>query len=384
MKTEEGTSLLSRWLPNDPVERRRTTVPVVVWSVCALLALSLLVQRTQRYHYVGIAQSRDFEISANLDGAVDAVLVELNDRVKAGDVIARLDDSTLRAQIETSRATIRKLTSDLDAARVDLASTRGDRLSSWVADLRRFQIDEERRQLEAMSLRVQVESDEVELQRLQSETKRHEALLAAGVASQLEVDNLRSEQKALLRKIEESRTYLAQIEKEYDATRKRREAFERQTAPVEAQDPILMPLREAIAVEQQRLKEIETQRAALTLRSPVAGQVASILCRTGQSVVPGEPIAVVTEESVREIVAFVGEDDGIEVKEQTPVLITSRRARGAAAESVVLKVGDGIQALPARLWRDPRTADYGRTIVIASTPAMLLQPGELVDIKFLD
>ena len=52
------------------------------------------------------------------------------------------------------------------------------------------------------------------------------------------------------------------------------------------------------------------------------------------------------------------------------------------AESVVLRVGESIQPLPQRLWRDPRFPDYGRAVVIAATPTMRLTPGELVNVKF--
>jgi hypothetical protein len=85
---------------------------------------------------------------------------------------------------------------------------------------------------------------------------------------------------------------------------------------------------------------------------------------------------------VQEIVAYLSEEDGLEVGESTPVIISSRAGGRTLAESRVLRVGPSIQPLPQRLWTDPRFPDYGRAVVIAATPAMNLTPGEIVNIKF--
>ena len=116
---------------------------------------------------------------------------------------------------------------------------------------------------------------------------------------------------------------------------------------------------------------------------PVLGQVSQMLCSTGQSVIPGEPIMMIAERSVREIVAYLSESDGRRITLDTPVMVTSRNQPGMTAESVVIRVGPTIQALPQRLWRDPALPDYGRAVVIAAAPAMALTPGELVDVEFL-
>ena len=76
-------------------------------------------------------------------------------------------------------------------------------------------------------------------------------------------------------------------------------------------------------------------------------------------------------------------DDGLQIRESTPVIVSSRSSGRTVAESVVLRVGPSIQPLPQRLWTDPRFPDYGRAVVIAATPAMNLTPGEIVNIKFL-
>ncbi len=131
------------------------------------------------------------------------------------------------------------------------------------------------------------------------------------------------------------------------------------------------------------MTEIELQRQALLLRSPVAGQVSALLCRQGQAVRPGEPILTVTEQTPREIVAYLKEADGETARKSARVLVASRTEAGRVAESLVVRVGPSIQQLPQRLWRNPRIPDYGRPVVIAGVPALDLTPGELVEVRFL-
>jgi hypothetical protein len=92
---------------------------------------------------------------------------------------------------------------------------------------------------------------------------------------------------------------------------------------------------------------------------------------------------VVSEDSVREIVAFLAEDDGREIAPSTRVVVSTRGAAGTVAESVVLRVGPTIQEMPQRLWRNPRVPDYGRAVVVAAAPGMQLTPGEVVNVKLL-
>lgn len=362
---------------------KNRTLPVVVWSVAAIMVLIMLVGRAQRFDYIGLAQSPEYEISSSADGTIETVVVELFQDVDAGDVVVKLNDERVMASIRTSEATIRQLNAELDATGAQILAETGQGVADWTADLRRFQIDEEQRRLDILSLRVVIESDQVELERVGLELARADSLLDAGLISRSEFDITRLMYEGVRGRIDENLVLLKQTEQEYRAALARREAYEMELPRHPQDDPLLQPLREAIAVESRRLREIELQREALTLRSPVMGRVSQILCRRGQSVVPGEPILMIAEQSVQEIVAYLDEASGAEVQENTPVMVSSRNGSRTVAESVVLRVSPSIQALPPRLWTNPRVPDYGRAVVIAATPAMHLTPGELVNVKFL-
>ena len=82
------------------------------------------------------------------------------------------------------------MVADLEAAKAQMLSGSGSGLADVNADLRRFQIDEEDRRLSALSLRVVIESDEVELNRLRLEVERNRELLAEGIVGQSLFDTI--------------------------------------------------------------------------------------------------------------------------------------------------------------------------------------------------
>lgn len=361
---------------------RRRILPVVVWSAAALVAVAMMWSRSPGYQHIGIAQSVEYEISAHTNGTLDTVVVALFDQIEEGDIVAKLDDSPLVASIGTSNASIRQLSAELDAMRTQLLSESGQGHAAWTVDLRRFQIDEERRRLDLLALKVVVESDEVEAERLALEERRSSRLLDAGLIGEMDHGAVRLELAQVRRRIQESRVLMVETGEELHQAEIRRKEFEDQLPIQPGVEPALKPLREAIAVESGRLTEIELQREALVLRSPVSGQVSQILCRTGQSVVPGEPIVMIAERSVRDIVAFIIEPEARTVEPNTPVLVASRANPTRVAESVVVRVGPNVGTLPQRVWRDPRVPSYGRSVLIAGVPALDLTPGELVTVQF--
>jgi multidrug resistance efflux pump len=364
------------------VDFRHRTLPLVVWSFCALLAVIMLIGRASRSEYLGLAQALEYPVSPVATGTLETVVVDIYDDVRSGDMVAKFDDSPVLASISTANATLRQLQAELEAARVQLMAEGGQGRANWVADLRRFQIDEEQGRLDWLSQKVVVETQQIELERLDIEERRGKELFQAGVIAQNYYDMIRLQRDEVRQGLEDNQVLLAQTEQEFLAAQRRREQYQEglpQDAWIES---MLQPLHEAIEVESRRLDEIELQRQALVLRSPVDGQVSQVLGRRGQSVMRGEPVVVIAEESVREIVAFLAEDDGRDIVANTSVLVSTRVAGGTVAESVVLRVGPTVQELPQRLWRNPRVPDYGRAVVIAAAPSMQLTPGEIVNVKF--
>ncbi|NIM00503.1 MAG: HlyD family efflux transporter periplasmic adaptor subunit [Acidobacteria bacterium] len=361
---------------------KQRSLPVIVWSVCAVLCVVLLTNRARSYQYIGLAQAPQYEVSATATGTIDSLVVSLFQDVQAGEVVATLDERPVLATIETANATIGKLQADLEAAKAQMLSGSGSGLADVNADLRRFQIDEEDRRLAALSLRVVIESDEVERGRLWLDVERNRQLLEDGIIGQAFFDMVKAAHDVVDTRLTKNKILLSQTEEEYRVARERREEYEADLAVIPAAAPQLRPLQEAITIEAARLREIQVQRASLVLRSPVDGRVSSVFGRQGQAVIPGEPVVMISERTVNEIVAYLAEADGLRVQEQQPVRLVSHTRPGVVSDSVVLRVSPGIEILPQRLWRNPQVADYGRAVVIAPQPAMRLTPGETIEVRF--
>ncbi len=381
---DEQLQLIETPFPQRVADFKRRYLPLMVWSVAALACVWMLSSRATRFEYIGLARSVQYEIAASTTGQIDVLLVDLYDSVEAGDIVAKLDDTELAARIERSRATIRQLGAELNATRLQfVASSKLDE-ASWTNDLRRFQTDEEDRHLAGLQLRALIASDQIELERLALELQRANPLLETGLIDQVEFDSIRLLHEEARARIEENRVYLAQTESEYRTAELRRKAFEEGLPALPQTEPLLQPLQAAIDVENHRLLEIQSRHAATVLRSPVTGQVSSILARRGQTVVPGELILTITDGTVTEILAYLDEADGHRARANTPVVVASLSRPEKVAESFVIRVAPDIELLPERMWRAPSEPEYGRAIVIAAVPSLHLTPGELLDVRLAE
>ena len=357
-----------------------TPLTVVVWLIASAAVVYLLAGRAQTFEYVGVARALQYQLSSPIAGTVNSLEVDVYNHVEQGQILARLDDEPLRAELETARARLNRLASQLDSGLLSV----GFREAGLVDDRRRFQVDEQRLQLDLLSLRVVLESDQIELERLNLRLDRITPLVEEGVVSRNDYDDLRLSRDRIARRIEENGTLLAQMNQEHEAARTRRRAYESQFPDLADKDPVLQPLKDAVRIQEMRIGEIETRRRGLVVRSPIDGQVSQVLARRGQSVRPGEPLLAVTERLASEIVAYASGASISAVVERARIAAARQDMPSRVAESVIIRVGPAIEQLPQRLWRDPSTPEYGRPFVVAGIPALNLTPGELVSLRILE
>ena len=346
----------------------------VVWVLALGIFVYLLVGRAASFEYVGIARALQYEVSPSMGGNVHTVLVDLYDPVERGQVVARLDDVDVKARLETERAVISQLSAELGAesARVGLEE------ANLATDRRRFHVDEQRLHLDTLSLKVVLESDRIELERLNLQHQRSVALGAEGVLAQSDVDNLRLLRDTVARRIEENTKLLKEAEQQYGVAIGRRESYEGRFS-LET-DPLLEPLRAAVHAQERRIEELDLQRRSLALHSPVTGRVSQVLARVGQYVLPGEALLFVEEDSPSEVVVYAPESAASRIAQGSRVRASRRGAPAVVAESLVTRTSATIQATPQRLWRDPQLPEYGLAFVISAAPQLGLKPGELVTV----
>jgi multidrug resistance efflux pump len=291
-----------------------------------------------------------------------------------------LDDAEIAARIETERLLLEQLKTQLES---ELLRT-GFREAGLVEDRRRFQVDEQSLRLEILSLRVVLESDQIELERRNLQVERTRPLFDDGVISINEFDDIRLSRDLVARRIDENRILMHETEEEHHVARVRRDAFVARFPGLPDQDPVLLPLGNAVRAQEQRIEEIQIQRRALTLRSPVVGQVSQVLARRGQSLQPGEPLLFVLGQRVSEILAYAPESAARQITVRSQVAAARRGDPSLVAESIITRVGPSIEQMPQRMWRDPGIPEYGLPFVVAAVPALKLTPGEIVEIRVIE
>ena len=254
---------------------KRRQLPAIVWSIAALTCVWMLSSRVGHFEYIGLARAVQYEISSSATGQLESLAVDLYDAVEAGDMLVRMNDAEIEARLERSQATIHQLIAELNAAKPQLLSSSHLDQAGWTADLRRFQTDEEGRRLSVLELRVTIEGDEIEAERLGLELSRARPLLDTGLIGQAEHDTIRLMHDTVVTRLEENKILLDQTEQEYRAAQLRRQEFGRNLPTFPGEASLLAPLQAAIEVENQRFREIQARRRATVLRSPVAGQVST-------------------------------------------------------------------------------------------------------------
>lgn len=362
---------------------RRGPLTLLVWLGAIGLVATMLMHRRQEFHYFGLAQGRQYSISSVRVGRIESILVNLFDDVEAGDILVKLDDSPIRAKIETVRSTIDKLRAELEAKRIELASSNNRMETDWQADLKNFQAVAEQRHLDVLELKVTIESDRVEEQRLALERERIRQLVERGTLSQSEYDNARLEHERIEKRIEENEILLVNTDEAYRETQVRSDKFFGQKPELLPSESALQPLREAIREQESLIEEFMVESRGNLFRSPVKGRVNRLIAHAGQAIRTGETILTVQETEAREILAFIGEYDATVIQRNDPVEITRMTRPGQVARAMVTRVGSAYELLPERLWRITGQPEYGRPFAISYNPQMHLLPGERMIVRLV-
>ena len=359
-------------------ELRGAPLTVGVWLAAVVAVVVLLGERSERVLYTGLAQVRHFEVASLAEGRIEHVLVDLYETVDVGDIVAVVDPGPILARLATADAELERLEVELAAVTAGGAPD----VLDWQADMRRFESESANRLLEQLRIDVQIESDQVEAQRLDARLRRVTVLHTEGVVSDQEFDEVRLRHRTVTTRIEENKILRAGTREQYLRAREREERFA-EGSPVTESAGLVAPLRAALEVQRRRVDELRIEREQLVLRSPVAGRVSAVLAGAGEVVLTGDPVLTMARTVVTEVLAYARADRPDSVIEGQPVLLARASDPTAAAESVVLRVSPTVEAVPERLWTVPGRPEYGRAFVVAAATPLRLVPDEPVRVRLL-
>lgn len=217
------------------------------------------------------------KIGARATGTVNQMLVKVGDRVRKGELVARIDDRELRAQLVEAEA-------GLASSRAELAR---------VEKVYPLQIAEAEANLAA----AQSQGDY-----LAANAKRLEQLLAEGFVSRDEAENAKEKAAAQQAQAKAARATVERLQGEFTEARKKA----------------------ALAVDQARanVDSLRIRISYTTIHSPLDGVVSQVTAQEGETIVAGLQVAnliTVLDTSRLEMWVYVDETDVGQVKPGQPV-----------------------------------------------------------------
>jgi HlyD family secretion protein len=213
-------------------------------------------------------KGRELHLGASVPALIKEVLVDLNDKVKAGDLLIRLDDEELRAKLIAAKA---------DAA-VHMADRDADHAKGPASDRRKAEDSEYNAERSAFDARL-------ELDRIMSLSRKNSA-------SAEDVERARQALKAAEDAVEQGRSNLLRVQESKNLPAPTRE------------EAALAAARASVAVVSATLERMR-------LRAPADATVLEVHAKLGEMAVPGpeSPLLVLGDTSHLQVRAEVEERD---------------------------------------------------------------------------
>ncbi|AQT67882.1 putative efflux pump membrane fusion protein [Anaerohalosphaera lusitana] len=364
----------------------KRALPAVVWFAALAGTVVLFQYRMQDYKLVGIARDNTRKVSPLENGRIKDVGVRLYQRVNRGQVVARMQDDHIATRLQTIRAEIGKLGAEMDKVR-DQMLAEAERLESEkAATHRRFVLDVEAARLKVLELQAQIEPQLIRLGNLQAEVQIEKDLFDAGaVTTDYAVKQAQNEYDVVAESVAENRELLAAAEQAHDKAVARYQQYQEAVADDQngSLELAIAPIIKEIDVQESLLEELQVQRFALDLRAPADGTVRQILAGEGETVLAGQPIVVVAPEQSTDVVAYVKQNQYVDLRADARVQLIRQAAEPQVADARVYEVSPAYELMPERLWQDPRVPEYGRAVLIEIPQQFEVDPGEVVGVRLL-
>lgn len=361
-------------------------LPILSFLFCIALTLWLWQRQAQFGTVVGEVESYQVDVVAGIDGLLISPKGEtywkLLDEVRKGDVLARLDDSVLQAELKSIKAEADRLEAELLAVGAQLKLDQDGLQQNHLQNQSRLTWELERRRVERLQQVALVRQDIATLEGAEASLKWIES---GGFASDLQLMELRLQRDLLRSRVNDGKELGREIEKQIQDAEARLKVFpELQLGKAET---MLAPVQAEIKVQEALMETVIAQIDNLVITSPVDGTISAIYRWPGQKVVSGDLVFSLLNKDARYVVTYVREQQRIQPQAGMEVGLRLKTPGSPEYRSKIEMVGPSAAPVPPRLLRDQAVLEWATPVRIPIPPNLpphALKPGQLLQVIFHD
>lgn len=345
--------------------------PVLAWLL-AIAAAFWIYGRSARFGNITGTVDSVVEAVAPLDTArLISIDVELGQRVKAGQILARLDTTVLDAEIAES-----------ELSRVE---TEGSMARDMLQMVRQFEAAVKEAESLLAQTRMEQQGAQGELDQLKKEYSRLLPLIEKRTVTEDAVAEIRPRMAALEEMIKSYPGLIAIAEERLQSAARDRDQLIEWIGAKEGEDiadAIARRMRERTDVLEESRAFHERERNNYLLRAAKDGIVASIWGDPGEVIVAGMPVIRIVQEKSSQVVGYLPEvyASSMQVGQKAWVWRNSGGSRNRIPAEVTA-VSPEVNDLPTRLSPFANQIVRGRRVVLKLLEENDLVPGESVQIR---
>lgn len=348
------------------------TVPV--WLMAIASGVYLYARGSFLSGMSGVVDAMAEPVAPIETARLQSVEVQVGDKVKAGQVIARMDTSLLDAQLVIDE-------SDLTQTEIDISRYQ----QSVLLIERQFQQSLRDAEAALATLAFERDRDTAEREALSRELKRREELLAKRLIPETDVSDLRPQLAALDQAVTAYPGLIATLEGRVAETRRELDAvghWLQSGGTSNTAAAIIQRFEDRAKLLAASRQMAQQRRDAYTLKAARDGVVAEVLYLPGVVVPAGMPVARIILESTDRVSGFLPEHHlhGVQIGDR--MLVCSRGERPKVLfKAVVESIAPEVATLPNRFSPINAQPLRGRRVILTMLEPNDLLPGETVEVR---
>lgn len=350
----------------------RPLLSVAVWLVSVGTAYWLVRGNTGVIDAPAHVLAEEFRLAPIETGRLVEVMVSAGQRVRQGQLLARMDTSILEREIAVAEARLKQVGAEGDAS---MAAIEADGYQTE----RSFQTDAAGLATQLETARASFSMQNAELAHMSDEIARQRQLVREGLTRADRLEDLELRRKTLADAAAQWPERIATLASRHQEAVTRLEQWRsghRVSLAPASRETRLRPLRDRVNEQLEALRVLRARFSHARLTAPADGEVVSVLARTGDVVRPDTPFVILNGSGPRYLVAYVGEQEGKRLRPGADAVLTRRTPDAAQFSTRIIRVADAVVQVPQRFWIVPTLAQWGREVTLALPEAAQLDPGE--------